>query len=86
MATAVARSPRPPTLRIMSIRDLGQHGHPVIRGGVVVAAVVLIFLVIMTAVSVVVGLLWVLIKIGIFVLLIAGLVHIWRRSQAAGRR
>ena len=70
----------------MSIRDLGQHGHPVIRGGVVAAAAVLIFLVVMTAVSVVVGLLWALIKIALFVALIAGLVHIWRRSHAVSRR
>lgn len=70
----------------MSLRDMANHGHPLVRAGVVVMAVVLIVLLIMTAVSVVVGLLWTAIKIGLLVLLIAGIAHIWGRSRAAGRK
>lgn len=65
---------------------MANHGHPLVRAGVVVMAVVLIVLLIMTAVSVVVGLLWTAIKIGLLVLLIAGIAHIWGRSRAAGRK
>jgi hypothetical protein len=70
----------------MGIRDVAQHGHPLVRGGVVAAAAVLLILLIMTAVSVVVGLLWVVIKILLFVLLIAGVAHILGRHRTANRR
>ena len=60
----------------MGIRDVAKHGHPLVRAGVLVAAAVLIALLIMTAVSVVVGLVWATIKIVVLVLLVAGIVHI----------
>src|ERR1700733_15689184 len=71
------------TIVPMDIREAARHGHPLVRAGVVVAAALLVALLIMTAVSVVVGLLWTLIKIVVFVLLIAGLVHIWGRYRTA---
>jgi hypothetical protein len=37
-------------------------------------------------VSVVVGLLWTLIKVALLVLVVAGLVHIWGRSRSANRQ
>jgi len=69
----------------VGIRDAAKHGHPLVRAGVLIAAAVLIALVIMTAVSVVVGLLWAVVKIAVLVLLVAGIVHIWARSRAANR-
>jgi hypothetical protein len=69
----------------MGIRDVARHGHPLVRAGVVVAAAVLIALLIMTVVSVVVGLLWTLIKVALLVLVVAGLVHIWGRSRSVNR-
>jgi putative Ca2+/H+ antiporter (TMEM165/GDT1 family) len=69
----------------VGIRDVAKHGHPLVRAGVLVATAVLIALLIMTAVSVVVGLVWALIKIVVLVLLVAGIVHIWARSRAANR-
>jgi len=70
----------------MNLLDATKHGHPLVRAGVVIAAAVLVILLVMTAVSVVVGLLWTLIKIVLFVLLVAGVVHIWARSRAANRK
>jgi hypothetical protein len=69
----------------MTISDAARHAHPLVRAAVVVAAAVLVVLLVMSAVSVVVGLLWTLIKIALFVLLVAGIVHIWGRSRAARR-
>jgi hypothetical protein len=69
----------------MGIREVSRHGHPVIRAGVVAAAVILVVLVIMTAVSVVVGLLWTLVKVVLLVLLVGGILHIWARSRAADK-
>jgi len=69
----------------MGIREVARHGHPMVRAGVVIAAAVLVALLIMTAVSVIVGLLWTLIKIVLLVLLVAGLVHIWSRARASGK-
>ena len=69
----------------MGIRDVTKHGHPLVRAGVFLAAAVLVVLLVMTAVSVVVGLLWTLIKIVVFVLLVAGIFHIWSRHRAANR-
>ena len=72
--------------RLMGIREAAKHGHPLVRAGVVIAAAFLIILLIMTAVSVVFGLLWTLIKIVLFALLVAGILHMWGRSRAAGRK
>jgi len=68
----------------MGIREVSRHGHPLVRAGVVVAAAILVVLVIMTAVSVVVGLLWTLVKVVLLVLLVAGILHMWGRSRSAG--
>jgi hypothetical protein len=69
----------------VGIREVSRHGHPFVRAGVVIAAAILVALLIMMVVSVLVGLLWTLVKIVLFVLLVAGVVHIWTRSRAAGR-
>jgi hypothetical protein len=71
--------------RTVGIREVSRHGHPLVRAGVVIAAAILVALVVMTVVSVLVGLLWTLVKIILLVLLVAGVVHIWTRSRAAGR-
>lgn len=70
----------------VDLRSASRHGHPLVRAGVVIAAAFLVALLIMTAVSIVVGLLWALIKIVLVVLLVAGLIHIWSRARAAERR
>jgi hypothetical protein len=69
----------------VGIREVSKHGHPLVRLGVVVVAAFLVVLLFMTVVSVVVGMLWTLIKIALFVLLVAGLLHMWGRSRAASR-
>jgi uncharacterized membrane protein YjfL (UPF0719 family) len=69
----------------VGLRDVAKHGHPLVRAGVLIGVAVLVALLIMTAVSVVVGLLWAVIKIVVLVLLVAGIVHIWARSRAAHR-
>ncbi|HTV10806.1 MAG TPA: hypothetical protein VME20_03005 [Acidimicrobiales bacterium] len=69
----------------MGIRDVATHGHPMVRAGVLLAAAVLVALLIMTAVSVVVGLVWAMIKVVVLVLLVAGIVHMWARSRSSNR-
>jgi uncharacterized membrane protein YjfL (UPF0719 family) len=69
----------------VGLRDVAKHGHPLVRAGVLIGAAVLIALLVMTAVSVVVGLLWAVIKIVVLVLLVAGIIHIWARSRTANR-
>jgi len=70
----------------VSIGNAVSHSHPLVRAGVLIAAAVLVVLLVMTALSAVVGLLWSLVKVALFVLLVAGLVHMWHRSRAASRR
>lgn len=63
-----------------------RHGHPVVRAGVVVVAGVLVIMLLMTAVSVIVGLLWTVIKLALLAALIAGALHIWSSRRRATRR
>jgi hypothetical protein len=69
----------------MGIREVSKHGHPLVRAGVVFAAAILVVLLIMMVVSVLVGLLWTLVKVVLFVLLVGGILHIWARSRSAGK-
>jgi hypothetical protein len=60
-----------------------RHGHPAIRAGVVAAAAVLVVLLVMSAVSVVAGLLWTVVKVALLVALVGGVLHIWTRARGS---
>ncbi len=53
--------------------------HPLVKAGVVAVAVVLALLFVLSAVSVVVGLAWTVIKFALVVALVAGVVHLGTR-------
>jgi hypothetical protein len=62
----------------MALEHAG-HAHPLVKAGVVAIAVVLALMFILSAVSLVVGVVWTIIKVALVVLLIAGLLHLGRR-------
>ncbi|MHB1613057.1 MAG: hypothetical protein ACYCXA_04655 [Actinomycetes bacterium] len=58
--------------------------HPVVKATVALAAGVFVVLLALSAVSVVVGLVWTLVKAALLVLVVVGAWHIVRRSRAHG--
>ena len=51
-------------------------GHPLVKAGVVVGGVVLVALFAMEFVSILIGFVWTVIKIGLLVLVVAGIIHL----------
>lgn len=54
------------------------HTHPVIKAGVVGVAVVVAAVFVLSAMSFIVGLLWLVVKVVLVAALLAGLVHLGR--------
>lgn len=61
----------------MAIERKG-HSHPVVKAGVIGIAVALTAVLVMSAVSIVIGTIWAIIKIALLIALVAGIVHLGR--------
>ena len=65
----------------MAANQPSSSSHPLVKLAVLVCAAVLVVLVVMSAVSALVGIGWTIVKIAVLVGVVAGVVHIARRRR-----
>lgn len=65
------------------IQPQPRSAHPLVKAGVVVAGGVLVVLLVMSVLSVLVGALWDVLRVALFVAVIAGIWHMVRRHRSA---